>query len=303
VIFFSAGIKESIKMFSGSSVALVTPFNNGRIDLKKLAWLVEFHIKNGTNVLFPCGTTGESATLTIKENEEVIEAVVKVTGKRIKVVAGTGSNCTEEALEMTSFAKKIGADGVLIVVPYYNKPTQEGMYLHFKKIAEEVNIPIIIYNIESRTGVNMLPSTVTRLAGIKNIAGIKEASGDLDQISAIVSACGDDFEVLSGDDALTLPIMSVGGKGVISVVANIVPNDVKAMVDAFNRRDIEGARKIHHKLAPLVKAMFYETNPIPVKTAMGLMGMISDEMRLPMCPISEDNLKKLKKELKNYGLI
>jgi len=290
-------------MFSGSSVALVTPFNNGRIDLKKLAWLVEFHIKNGTNVLFPCGTTGESATLTIKENEEVIEAVVKVTGKRIKVVAGTGSNCTEEALEMTSFAKKIGADGVLIVVPYYNKPTQEGMYLHFKKIAEEVNIPIIIYNIESRTGVNMLPSTVTRLAGIKNIAGIKEASGDLDQISAIVSACGDDFEVLSGDDALTLPIMSVGGKGVISVVANIVPNDVKAMVDAFNRRDIEGARKIHHKLAPLVKAMFYETNPIPVKTAMGLMGMISDEMRLPMCPISEDNLKKLKKELKNYGLI
>ncbi len=290
-------------MFSGSCVALVTPFRNNKVDIEKLKELVEFHIENGTDVIVPCGTTGESATLSIKENEEVIETVVKAAGGRVKVVAGTGSNCTGEALEMTAFAKKVGADGVLVVVPYYNKPTQKGLYLHYKKLAEEVDIPIIIYNIQGRTGVNMLPSTIIKLAEMKNIVGVKEASGNIDQTSEIVAACGDDFDVLSGDDALTLPIMSAGGKGVISVVANIVPKDVKFMVDAFSSGDVVKARGMHLKLFPLIKAMFYETNPIPVKTAMGLMGMIPDAMRLPLCSMSEENLEKLKKALKAYGLL
>ncbi len=290
-------------MFSGSCVALVTPFKDGKVDFGKLRELVEFHIKNGTDALVPCGTTGESATLSIKENEEVIDTVVKAAGGKIKVIAGTGSNCTNEALEMTGFAKKAGADGVLIVVPYYNKPTQKGLFLHFKKIADEVDIPIILYNIQGRTGINMLPSTIIELAKIKNIVGVKEASGNIDQASEIVAACGDGFDVLSGDDALTLPIMSAGGKGVISVVANIVPGEVKAMVDAFDKGDVTEARRLHLKLFPLVKAMFYETNPIPVKTAMGLMGMISDEMRLPLCSMSDDNIGKLKKALKSYALI
>jgi len=290
-------------MFTGSSVALVTPFRHGKVDFHKLKYLVEFHIKNGTDAIAPCGTTGESATLSTKEHKEVIKAVVDAAGGRLSVIAGTGSNCTDEAVDMTVFSEKAGADAALVVVPYYNKPTQEGLYLHFKKVAESTSLPVIIYNIQSRTGVNMLPATVIRLSKIKNIAGIKEASGLIDQSSEIVEGCGRDFIVLSGDDALTLPVMSVGGKGVISVVANIIPKDVKAMTDAFSAGNLKKARELHLKMLGLVKAMFIETNPIPVKTAMELMGMISGELRLPLCSISKKNLQELKTALKGYGLI
>jgi len=290
-------------MFSGSYVALVTPFKNNRVDVGKLKELVEFHINNGTSGIAPCGTTGESATLSHEEHRLVIETVVKAVNGRVKVIAGTGSNNTTEAIELTKFAKKAGADGCLVITPYYNKPTQNGLYLHFKEISETGDIPIVMYNVPGRTGVNMLPSTVAKLAKIKNIVGLKEASGDINQISQIVRECGEDFDVLSGDDSMTFPIMAVGGKGVISVVANIVPREMAGLVEAFNRGDIKKAREIHLKMFPLFGAMFYETNPIPVKTAMSLMGMISDEIRLPLCKMSEENLAKLKTTLKEYKLI
>jgi len=290
-------------MFRGSIVALVTPFKNGKVDEKGLCDLVEFHVKNGTSAILPCGTTGESATLSHEEHKLVVEIVVKAANGRIPVIAGTGSNSTYEALMLTSHAKEIGADGALLICPYYNRPTQKGLYMHFKEVADRVDIPQIIYNIPSRTGVNILPETVARLAEHKNIVGIKEASGNLDQVSEIVRLCGKDFDVLSGDDSLTLPIMSVGGKGVISVAANIVPRKVADLVESFDNGDIKKAMEIHHELYPLFKALFIETNPIPVKTAMGMMGMISDEMRLPMCEMSEENKKKLESVLKSYGLL
>jgi 4-hydroxy-tetrahydrodipicolinate synthase len=290
-------------MFRGSIVALVTPFKNGKVDEKGLCDLVEFHVKNGTSAILPCGTTGESATLSHEEHKLVIEIVVKAANGRIPVIAGTGSNSTYEALMLTSHAKEIGADGALLICPYYNRPTQKGLYMHFKEVADRVDIPQIIYNIPSRTGVNILPETVAKLAEHKNIVGIKEASGNLDQVSEIVRLCGKDFDVLSGDDSLTLPIMSVGGKGVISVAANIVPRKVADLVESFDNGDIKRAMEIHHELYPLFKALFIETNPIPVKTAMGMMGMISDEMRLPMCEMSEENKRKLESVLKSYGLL
>lgn len=290
-------------MFSGSFVALVTPFKNNRVDVEKLKELVEFHIKKGTSGIVPCGTTGESPTLSHEEHRVVIETVVKAVNGRIKVIAGTGSNNTNEAIELTRFAKKVGADGCLVITPYYNKPTQNGLYLHFKKIAETVDIPIIMYNVPGRTGINMLPSTAAKLSKIKNIIGLKEASGNITQISQIVRECIEEFDVLSGDDAMTFPILAVGGKGVISVAANIAPAEVAGLVEAFNKGDINKSRKMHLKMFPLFEAMFYETNPIPVKTSMNLMGMISDEIRLPLCKMSEENLKKLKTTLKEYKLI
>lgn len=293
-------------MFEGSYVALVTPFSAGggdsKVDFEKLKELVEFHVKNGTGGIIPCGTTGESATLNYDEHEKVIEAVVKAAAHRVKVIAGTGSNSTAETIEMTAFAKKAGADGVLLVAPYYNKPTQKGLYLHFKKVAEEVKIPIILYNIQSRTAVNIEPETVAKLTGdCKNIVAIKEASGSLEQMAKIKLLCPG-IDLLSGDDALTLPVMAIGGKGVISVVANIVPKDVSDMVSAYLTGDTERAKKLHYKLFNLIKAMFIETNPIPVKTAMGLMGLCSDYLRLPMCSMDEKNKGKLIKEMKDYGL-
>jgi len=289
-------------MFEGSYVALVTPFNNGKVDFEKLKALVEFHVKNGTDGLVPCGTTGESATLNYDEHEKVIEVVVKQAAGRIKVVAGTGSNSTAETIEMTAFAKKVGSDGVLLVAPYYNKPTQKGLYLHFKKVADEIDIPIILYNIQSRTAVNMEPETIAKLhADCKNIVAIKEASGSLEQMAKIKMLCPK-MALLSGDDALTLPLMSIGGVGVVSVVANIVPRDVSEMVRAYLKGDAENAKRLHYKLFNLIKAMFIETNPIPVKTAMGLLGLCSDELRLPMCAMDEKNKEKLSKEMKNYGL-
>lgn len=288
-------------MFKGSLVALVTPFKNGEVDYKKLKELVEFHITHGTNGIVPCGTTGESATLSIEEHERVIAEVVSIVAGRIPVLAGAGSNNTVEALRLTRHAKKVGASGALLITPYYNKPTPEGLYRHYKLIAEEVDIPIVIYNVPSRTGISILPETVEKLAQIKNIVGIKEASGSIDQVTQILQLCN--ITVLSGDDSLTLPMMSVGAKGVISVVANVVPADTVALTKYCLEGNYEAARKVHYKLFSLSKGMFIETNPIPVKTALKLLGRINGEMRLPLCEMTKENEHKLAGILKSYGLV
>ncbi len=290
-------------MFKGSMVALVTPFKNGKIDEKALKALVEFHIKNGTSALVPCGTTGESATLSYPEHDKVIELTIECAKGRVPVIAGTGSNSTEEAIMLTRHAKKAGADASLQVSPYYNRPTQKGLYLHFKAIAESVDMPIILYNIASRTGVNIEPETFSKLAEIKNIIGVKEASGSLEQMARIKKACPEDFILLSGDDALTLPVMAIGGVGVISVVANIIPGDVSDMCASFEKGNIKKAEELHYKMLPLVKAMFIETNPTPVKTAMAIMKMCEEEMRLPLCEMAPENRDKLTAALKAYKLI
>jgi 4-hydroxy-tetrahydrodipicolinate synthase len=291
-------------MFEGSAVALVTPFLNGSIDEKKLEQLVEFQIEGGTSTLVPCGTTGESATLTHAEHGRVIELVIKFARKRAKVLAGAGSNSTSEAVALTRRAKDAGADGALHITPYYNKPTPRGLVEHFRAVARAADLPIILYNVPGRTGVNMLPATVIELArSEKNIVGIKEASGSLDQASEIAGALGDSFELLSGDDSLTLPLMSVGGKGVISVVANLVPKDVSALCAAGLRGDGVEARRLHHKLFPLVKAMFLESNPIPVKTAMGWLELCSPDLRAPLAPLEKSNEEKLERALRDYGLV
>ena len=291
-------------MFKGSMVAIITPFSNGRVDEDKLRELVEFHIKNKTSAIVPCGTTGESATLSLAEHERVIELVIDTADKRIPVIAGTGSNNTAEAIRLTSHAKEAGADAALIINPYYNKPTQKGLYLHFRAIADTVDIPIILYNIASRTGINAEPETIAKLyKDCKNIIGVKEASGNVEQMAKIKLLCGDNFNLISGDDSLTLPILAIGGVGVISVVANIVPRDVANMIEEFNKKNLKKARQIYFKLLPLVKAMFFETNPIPVKTAMGILKMCDPELRLPMCSMKEENVRKLKKALRNYRLL
>jgi 4-hydroxy-tetrahydrodipicolinate synthase len=291
-------------MFRGSMVALVTPFKNGRVDKSGLKKLVKFHINNNTSALVPCGTTGESATLSEREHETVVETVIAESAGRIPVIAGTGSNSTEEAVRYTKFAQKRGADGALLICPYYNKPTQEGLYRHFKAIAEGVDIPLILYNIPSRTGINMSPEIIARLGRkYKNIVGVKEASGSLDQIIAIKNISPKGFLIISGDDALTLPILSIGGAGVISVLANIMPNETEEVVRMFERGDIKAARELHLRLYPLVKTMFLETNPAPVKAAMGMMGIISDELRLPLVKVSSSNKAKIKAAIKKYGLL
>ena len=288
-------------MFSGSMVALVTPFKEGKVDEKKLRELVSFHIKNGTDILVPCGTTGESATLSFEEHEKVVEVVIDEAKGKVPVIAGTGSNNTAEALKLTKHAKEAGADGALVITPYYNKPTQRGMYLHFEKIAKEVDIPIVLYNVPGRTSINLLPETVAKLSKIKNIVGIKEASGDLKQASDIARLCGDKFDLISGDDFVVLPMLALGGKGVISVVANLVPAQMSALVDEFKKGNLTKAKEIHYKLFPLCKAMFLETNPIPVKTAMALQGLLdTPELRLPLSPMSEGNVAKLKKVLMDF---
>ena len=290
-------------MFCGSMVAIVTPFKNDKVDEDSFKKLIKFQISNKTSAIVPCGTTGESATLSFEEHQRVIEITIEAVNKKVPVIAGTGSNSTKEAIKLTRHAAKAGADGALLIAPYYNKPTQEGLYRHFKAISESVDIPIILYNIPGRTGVNMLPETIARLAGIKNIVGIKEASGSLAQMADIVSLCGDDFDLISGDDNLLLPILAIGGKGVISVVANVAPLDAANLIEEFEKGNLKEAKRLHYKLAPLVQAMFYETNPIPVKEALHMMGMITDEIRLPLCPMSEGNRKKLENVIKGYGLI
>jgi 4-hydroxy-tetrahydrodipicolinate synthase len=287
----------------GSMVALVTPFQGDAIDGSALKRLVEFHVVGGTSALVPCGTTGESATLSHEEHEHVIEAVVQTARGRIPVIAGTGSNNTAEAIQLTKHAQRVGADGALLISPYYNKPTQRGLYLHFKAVAEAVTIPLIPYNIASRTAVNIEPETFARLAAdCPNIVAVKEASGNLEQMSRILQLTNRRLALLSGDDALTLPVLAIGGTGVISVVANLVPKDVAAMVRAFEEGKVKQAIEWHERLLPLVKAMFIETNPIPVKTAMGILGMIDPELRLPLCAMEGQNLEKLKAALAAYGL-
>jgi len=289
-------------MFSGSLVALVTPFADGEVDFETLRELVDFHVRSGTDGLVPVGTTGESPTLTPEEHDKVIRVVVEEAAGRKPVIAGTGSNSTAEAIERTRIAREVGADGSLQVLPYYNKPTQEGIYQHFATIAGAVDLPMILYNIPGRCGVNMQPGTIARLAEIENVVGIKEASGQLDQVSEIAAHC--DLTILSGDDSLTLPIASVGGKGVISVVANIVPTDVKALTDAILEGDFATARKWHRKLFKLSKALLsMATNPIPIKAAMALLQMCSEELRLPMVPMAAEKNEQLQQILTDYGLL
>jgi 4-hydroxy-tetrahydrodipicolinate synthase len=290
-------------MFQGSMVALVTPFQGGRVDEPMLRELVEFHIKNGTNALIPCGTTGESPTLSHDEHRRVIELTVEAANRRVAVIAGTGSNSTDEAIDLTRFARQAGADGALLVLPYYNKPTQAGLIAHCRAVADAAELPLILYNIPGRTGINMLPETLAALADHPYIVGMKEATGNLEQMTHDIVLCGDKLSFLSGDDTLTLPLLAVGGRGVISVIANIVPRDVADLTHAFLGGDWKRAREIHLKLFPLCQAMFYETNPIPVKTAMALLGMISGELRLPLCPMSEPNLNRLKTAMRAYGLL
>ncbi len=290
-------------MFKGSIVAIVTPFREGKVDEKAYRELIESQIEGGTSAIVPCGTTGESATLSFEEHNQVIDIAVNAANKRVPIIAGTGGNSTSEAIQLTLHAKKAGADASLQVTPYYNKPSQEGLFRHYKAIAEAVPLPQVLYNIPSRTGINLLPETVARLAEIPEIVAIKEGSGSLGQMAEIINLTGDRIALLSADDNITLPVLSIGGKGVISVVANIVPRDVADMIRVWEEGDWEGARSLYYKLFPLCKAMFYETNPVPVKTSLALMGKIRDEIRLPLAPLAEANLEKLKKALRDYGLL
>jgi 4-hydroxy-tetrahydrodipicolinate synthase len=291
------------RRFQGSIVALVTPFREGKVDEAALQQLVEFQIAGGTDAIVPCGTTGESPTLDHEEHRRVIDLVIQAAHRRVPVIAGTGSNSTAEAISLTRHASESGADAALIVLPYYNKPTQKGLIEHCRAIADAVDLPLILYNIPGRTGVNMLPETLAQLADHPHIVGVKEATGNLEQMTQDIVLCGDKLSFLSGDDTLTLPLMSVGGRGIISVVANIVPRDVADMTHAFLNGDWKRARELHLKLFPLSQAMFIETNPIPVKTALAMMGKVREEFRLPLCPMTEANRKKLETALRNYGLL
>jgi 4-hydroxy-tetrahydrodipicolinate synthase len=291
-------------MFTGAFVAIVTPFKDGRVDETALRDLVEFQIANGSHGIVPCGTTGESATLAFEEHERVVEVVLEQVNGRVPVVAGTGSNNTAEAIRLTKHAKECGANGALMISPYYNKPTQEGLYRHFKAVAESVDIPIIVYNIPGRTAVNIEPETLARLAEIPNIVGVKEATGSMKQITDIIRLCGEDFTVLSGEDYITFPLLAVGGKGVISVVSNVAPKDMADLCTLYLEGKVREARDLYYRVLPLCHALFYETNPAPVKAALKMMGMIaSDEVRLPLVPMQPANRERLKKVIEDYGLI
>ncbi|MFN4227253.1 MAG: 4-hydroxy-tetrahydrodipicolinate synthase [Candidatus Ratteibacteria bacterium] len=291
-------------MFKGAIVAIVTPIKENKIDYESYKKLIDFQIKNKTNGILVTGCTGEPATLSYEEHKEIIKFTVEYVNKKVPVIAGTGSNNTIEAIELTEYAEKVNADAALLITPYYNKPTQKGLFLHYKEVSKSVSIPLILYNVPSRTGISISPEVVAELSEIKNIVGIKEASGSLDQVSKIITLVKkDDFVVLSGDDSLTLPIMAVGGKGVVSVASNIVPLEVSQMVEYALKNDYENARKIHLKLFPIFKILFIETNPIPVKTCLSLMGMINPEWRLPLCGPTDDSIEKIKKTLKEFGLI
>jgi len=288
----------------GSIVALVTPFRNGKVDEPRLRELVEFHVKNGTDGILACGTTGEDPGLVPDEHERVVENIVATAAGRVLVMVGTGSNSTAHTIELTKHAERARANAALVVSPYYNKPTQEGLYRHFRAVAEATSLPIFVYNIQSRTAVNIETPTLERIArDCRNIVGVKEASGSLDQMSQVIGACGPDFVVLSGDDNLTLPLMAIGGRGVISVIANIVPRETADMVHAALDGDFKRARELHHKLYPLARAAFLETNPIPIKEAMAMAGMLEPEFRLPMCRMADANRERLRAILKPYGLV
>lgn len=288
--------------FTGSGVAIVTPFKNGRINFDKLGELVEFHISEGTDAIIACGTTGEAATLPDDEHLSVIEHVVKVAAGRIPVIAGTGSNDTAHGIKLSVKAEALGADALLVVTPYYNKATPKGLIMHYKAIAESVHIPIILYGVPSRTGMNVTPETLKELSKIPNIVAIKEASGDIGQVAKIAAACGSDLAIYSGDDNMIVPIMSLGGKGVISVAANILPRDVHMIAKKYLDGDHEGALALQLKMLGVMNAMFIEVNPIPVKTAMNLLGHEVGELRLPLCEMEPANAEKLKKALADYGM-
>ena len=290
-------------MFKGVFVAIVTPFKNGKIDEEALRGLIDFQIAGGVDGIVPCGTTGESATLNHEEHDQVIRIAVDACKGKASVLAGTGSNSTQEAIQLSRNAKNAGADGLLQITPYYNKPNQEGLYHHFSSIAGAVDLPIVLYNVPSRTSVNMVPETVVRLAKIKNIVGTKEASGSLQAISKIIDNCGKDFTVLSGDDPLLWPILAIGGKGVISVTANILPAKVAALCKAAAIGDIVAARSLHYELMDINDSLFIDTNPIPVKAALHLMGKIENELRGPLIKLSKDTLERLKKAMACHGLL
>ena len=291
-------------MFEGSFVALVTPFKDDEsLDEAKLKELIEFQIDGGTHGIVPCGTTGESPSLSDEEHDRVIELTVETVNGRVPIIAGTGSNSTTRTLRATEHAKAAGADAALIVTPYYNKPNQQGLYAHYMKIADSVDIPIVIYNVPGRCGTDILSETVARLADHPNIVGLKEATGELKRASEVVSMCPDDFVVLSGDDINTLPILSVGGKGVISVVANVDPTDIAETCNAFKVGNIELARKLHYKTMQLAVDLFIETNPIPAKTALMLMGKLNGQLRLPLAPLTPANQETLRQTLEDAGLI
>jgi 4-hydroxy-tetrahydrodipicolinate synthase len=290
-------------MFTGSMVALVTPFKDNKVDWQSFEALIEFHIQSGTHGIVPCGTTGESATLNHEEHEAVIKAAVKAVRKRVPVIAGTGSNSTAEAVRLTRAAENFGADGALMISPYYNRPTQDGIYQHYKKVASEVGIPIIVYNIPGRTGSKIEPETLARLAEIGNIAGVKEATGSVDQAIDVIRLCGDRLAVYSGEDSLIFSLMALGGKGVISTVANVAPEDTARLTAACLKGEWEKGRALQFKLIPLIRSLFIETNPIPVKTALSLMGKCSAELRLPLTPMSEGNLKRLRQAMTDFGLL
>ncbi len=290
--------------FRGSIVPIVTPFKNGEINREKLRELIEFHIENGTDGIVPCGTTGESATLTHEEHREIIKLVVEAVAKRIPVIAGVGSNCTRESIEFAKYAELVGADGALSITPYYNKPTQEGLYAHFRAISNSISIPIILYNVPSRTAVNITPETVCKLVeDCPNIVGIKEATGDMKQQSKIMDLCHGRITLLSGDDFTVLPTLSIGGKGVISAVANVAPSDMANLIRRFEEGNLQEAISLQYKLLPLCEAMFIETNPVPVKEALAMMGIISPEVRLPLVPLIETNREKVRNVLRVYELI
>tara|TARA_B100000029_G_scaffold358409_1_gene351237 strand:- start:1407 stop:2306 length:900 start_codon:yes stop_codon:yes gene_type:complete len=290
------------EQFAGLTVALVTPFRDGDIDESALRALVDFHAESGTDCISPVGTTGESPTLTHDEHEQVIGIVCEQAAGRVKVVAGTGSNSTSEAIRLTTFAQSVGADGALMVAPYYNKPTQEGFYQHYRAVTEAVDLPIVLYNIPGRTAKNMEPETIARIGELDTVVAVKESTGSMDQASQVLDLS--DLTVLSGDDSLTLPLLAIGGEGVVSVVGNIIPGDVKTMLDAFNNGDIAAATQWHAKLFPLCRDLLgLATNPIPIKAAMALLGRDSGEVRLPMTPLGDAELENLKRTLNRYGLL
>lgn len=290
-------------MFQGAFTALITPFRDGEVDQKALRELVEWQIQSGIDGLVPCGSTGESATLSHSEHEQVIGIVVEQARRRVPVIAGTGSNSTAEAIRLTAAARTAGADGALLISPYYNKPTQEGIYRHYNAVAQSVDLPLIIYNIPGRTGSNVAPETFARLAEIKNIAGVKEASGSMDQASDIRRLCGDRLVIFSGDDALTLPLMALGARGVIAVVSNVMPRQTHELVAAALAGDFARARDLHYRILPLMRALFLETNPIPVKQAAAFMGKCSPNLRLPLTTMSPGPAERLRAVMKELGLL
>jgi 4-hydroxy-tetrahydrodipicolinate synthase len=290
-------------VFEGVFTALVTPFRDGEIDEPALRELVELQVAAGVDGVAPCGSTGEAATLSHAEHGRVVQIVVEAARRRIQVLAGTGSNNTRESIELTRHARRVGADGALLISPYYNKPTQEGIVAHYEAIARDTGLPLVVYNIPGRTASNILPETLARLADVEHVVGVKEASGDIAQISEVVARCPEAFVVLSGDDALTLPVLAVGGRGVISTASNVAPRDVVELVRAFRAGDHARALQVHQRLLPLIKALFCETNPIPVKAALALQGRIRDEIRLPLTKLAQANRERLQVALKEQGLV